>query len=149
LLDDHATVSAFEGGIVMKRLYAIWFAVLVLLAAATPVFAGVPARNCPTERSGWFKVDAQGWWDETVDGMAIAGIDVYVAGDPAKGYTSAFEQFAIDQGFVDAQALYEWAVGEQWLILDRNGDGYVCMRTLPINPANPGFFFGSIDNSAR
>ncbi len=133
----------------MRKLPSIVLAGGLALAIAAPVAAGVPQRNCPNENSGWNKVDVQGWWDESVDGFAIAGTLVYVGGDPNNGFTAAFDEFAVTFGFTDGEALYDFIVGEQWDSLDANGDGYVCMKAVPINIVNPGYFFQHIDNSAH
>lgn len=133
----------------MHRALAIVLGASCLLAAAAPVVAGVPQRNCPNAHSGWNKVDVDGWWAESVEGFVFAGIPVYVGGDPNDGFTAAFDAFAVDFGFADGQALYEFIVGAQWDDLDANGDGFVCMKALPINVVNPGYFFQHIDNSAR
>lgn len=133
----------------MRPLLALPLAVAMLVGSAVPTIAVKPARNCPNDSSGWVKVDPAGWWAETVEGFGLAGITVYVGGDPANGFTAAFDAFAVDVGFVDGQAFFEFIVGEQWDGIDVNQDGFACMKPTPINPANPGYFFNSIDNVAR
>ena len=133
----------------MKRLIAASLAASLLLAIAAPVLATSPGRGCPNESSGWNEVDAQGWWDRSVEGFELAGIPVYVGGDPAGGFTAEFEAFAVSIGFADAQAFYEVIVGPQFEGFDKNGDGFVCMKPAQIVPWNPGYFFFPIDNASN
>lgn len=133
----------------MRRLVSALLGISLVVASAIPAFASPPARNCPNPASGWVKVDRAAWWAESIDGFAIAGIEVYVGGDANNGFTPEFDQFSMDFGFADGQALFEFIVGEQFEGDDPNGDGLVCMKRNPINPANPGFFFSAIDNVAR
>jgi hypothetical protein len=133
----------------MRRIVSATFALALLVGSTLPAAAAQPARNCPNDHSNWMKVDRDGWWANSVAGFGIAGITVYVGDDPANGFDPEFDAFAVDFGFADGQALFDFILGEQWDDIDRNGDGLVCMKAKPINPANPGFFFGAIDNRAH
>ena len=133
----------------MRRIISAVLGSALLLSSAVPALAVQPARDCPNERSGWMKVDPAGWWAESVAGFEIAGIPVYVGGDPANGFTAEFDALAVAFGFADGQAFQDFILGEQWDGINGNADGFVCMKALPLNPANPGYFFGAIDNIAR
>lgn len=133
----------------MNRFIALLLGSALLVTTSSAVLAGKPARSCPNPASGWAKVDPAGWWEASVEGFAVAGIPVYVGGDPANGFTVEFDALAVSFGFADGQAFHDFILGEQWDGLDDNADGFVCMKAPPINPANPGFFFGAIDNVAR
>lgn len=127
-------------------------AVLAVLAAATlagTISAAPPERGCPNGTEEWMLVDQQGWWDETVDGFAIAGIQVYVNDDPGQGFTAEFDAFMSSFGFAGGQGLYDFVWGPQWDHLNHNGDAFVCMKPRPVTPGggNPGFFFNGRDNS--
>lgn len=127
-------------------------AVLAVLAAATlagTISAAPPERGCPNGTEEWMLVDQQGWWDETVVGFAIAGIQVYVNDDPGQGFTAEFDAFMSSFGFAGGQGLYDFVWGPQWDHLNHNGDAFVCMKPRPVTPGrgNPGFFFNGRDNS--
>ena len=130
------------------------FALLAALAcgaAALLVPGGAlgakPAGSCPAAASGFVQVDSAGWWERSVAGFAAAGIPVY---DQHGNYTAAFEAFARSVGFDDAAAFERFIRGEQFAGMDRNADGYVCMKAGP-HTAPPGFaayLFTGIDNNA-
>jgi hypothetical protein len=124
------------------------FSLLVPAIVASTAAAVPPSRGCPTE-SGYFLVDQQGWWDESVIGFGIAGIQVYVDDNPANGFTADFDALAAGAGFSDGQGLYDFIWGPQWDHLNHNGDAYLCMKRRPITPGggNPGFFFNGRDNA--
>jgi hypothetical protein len=133
----------------MSRTASIVLGVALVLGSAIPAFAAQPARECPNPTSGWSKVDRDGWWAASVEGFAIAGITVFVGGDATNGYTAEFDELAAEFGFADGAAFHDFILGEQWDGLNPNGDDYVCMKAVPINAANPGYLFSSIDNVAR
>ncbi|NJD28401.1 MAG: hypothetical protein FIA92_08895 [Chloroflexi bacterium] len=134
----------------MRRAIASLLGAAALVTmTAFPALAVKPDGQCPTAESGFVLVDQEGWWNETVAGFALAGIPVYVGGDPNAGFTVDFDAFAVGWGFADGQALYEYILGPQWDRLNINGDAYLCLRHPPVNPSNPGYFFTGIDNSAN
>jgi hypothetical protein len=133
----------------MRRFFAgiAGFAAVIVLAAA-PVAAGRPVATCPAEASGYFIVDQQEWWDVTVEGFEAEGINVYVGGDPANGFTDEFDEFAAVVGFGDGQGLYDFVWITQWQGIDKNDDLLVCMKRRPVTPGNPAYFFNGVDNTA-
>jgi hypothetical protein len=132
----------------MRRLISIALAAGMLLATAGAALAAKPALTCPADASGHELVDVDGWWANTVEGMALEGIEVYVDGNPANGYTGEFEALANDFGFDSAQAFVDFIYGPQWDAIDRNGDGYACMKPYPQTPGSPADLFNGTDNNA-
>lgn len=132
-----------------RRALSLLVGALAASVLAGPVLAAPPERGCPGGESGYFLVDRQGWWDETVVGFGIAGIQVYVDDNPANGFTAEFDALAAGAGFGDGQGLYDFIWGAQWDRLDHNADGYLCMKRRPVTPGggNPGFFFNGRDNA--
>lgn len=108
-----------------------------------------PIASCPEGGSAHDLVDQQTWWDRTVAGFETEGIDVYVDGDPGKGFTADFESFSAAAGFGSAQGLYDFVWIEQWQHIDKNGDLLVCMKARPQTPGNPAYFFNGTDNVAN
>ena len=49
-------------------------AALLLVSSASLALAEKPNHGCPAEPSGYFLVDVDGWWENTVLGFEIAGI---------------------------------------------------------------------------
>ena len=133
----------------MRRISSIALGLMLVLGSAVPALAVKPDRNCPNAATNFELVDPAGWWNNTVDGFAIAGIDVYVGGDPINGFTAEFDEVAVAFGFADGQAFYDFIVGDQFDGLDGNSDGWVCMKPAPVNPSNPGYIFTAIDNVAN
>lgn len=132
----------------MRRI-ATAVALGALLALVPGVALAVkPVGACPNDASGYVLVDQQTWWDRTVAGFETEGIHVYVGGDPANGFTTEFEAFAVDFGFADAQGLYDFVWIDQWIGIDKNDDLMVCMKDRPHTPGNPAYFFGGVDDTA-
>ena len=94
--------------------------------------------------SGWFPVDRDGWWTNTVSGFEAEGIPVYEPDDVT--FTEEFEQFVADVlGFADAESLEAYIRGEQFASIDKNQDDVVCMRSIPGRGALA-YLFGAMDN---
>jgi hypothetical protein len=129
----------------MKRLAIAATAVLVLAGLAAAPVAARPDFACPADASGKLRVDADEWWDRSVVGWAEAGIPVYDGAD----YSAAFDAWAQDFGFADGAAIEAFVRGEQWERIDKNGNGYVCMRDQPNTPGIPGYIFNGTDDNAR
>lgn len=132
----------------MRRFASTVLAFALLLAMAVPALAARPVANCPAGASGYVIVDQQEWWDRTVAGFVAEGIPVYVGGIPANGFTEAFDDFATAAGFDGAQGLYDFVWIDQWMAIDKNDDLMVCMKSRPITPGNPAYFFNGVDNTA-
>ena len=90
-------------------------------------------------------VDRDSWWDNTVVGFEAEGITVY---DPSGNYTEEFDALAAAFGFSGGAALEDFVRNEQFLQMDRNGDGTLCMKALPEAPEIPDYFFMGTDNRA-
>jgi hypothetical protein len=110
--------------------------------------AARPLGDCPAAASGYFLVGQQQWWDNTVAGFEAEGIEVYVDGDPANGFTAEFDEFAAAAGFGDGQGLHDFVWIDQWAAIDKNDDLLVCMKPRPVTPGNPAYFFNGVDNTA-
>ncbi len=133
----------------MRRFIGVLMATAALLAiTVAPALAARPDAGCPAVASGYVIVDQQEWWDRTVDGFIAEGIPVYVGGDPANGFTEEFDEFATAAGFDGAQGLYDFVWVDQWLAIDKNDDLMVCMKSRPVTPGNPAYFFNGVDNTA-
>ena len=119
----------------------------VILATLTPstAFGQKPTTSCPAEASGWFLVDRDEWWENTVAGFELEGIEVY---DEFDNFTTEFEEFAVAFGFDSGAALEEFVRFEQWAVIDKNENDLLCMKVLPQTPGIAGYFFGGIDDSA-
>jgi hypothetical protein len=130
-------------------------ALLLSLLAPGIARAGAPIGECPNGTAayfpGWGTTDKQLWWDRTVAGFEIEGIDVYedgVTGNPGSGFTADFDLFADLAGFDGAAGLYDFVWVTQWDHIDKNGDGVICMHDRPHTRGNPAYFFNGIDNTA-
>jgi hypothetical protein len=133
----------------MRRFIGVLMATAALVAiTAVPALAARPDAECPAAASGYLIVGQQEWWDRTVDGFISEGIEVYVGGDPANGFTEEFDAFATAAGFDGAQGLYDFVWVDQWMAIDKNDDLMVCMKSRPITPGNPAYFFNGVDNTA-
>lgn len=128
----------------MKRL-VIGMTTLALLAivAAAPV-AARPGYGCPTGASGFVRVDRDGWWDRSVAGWAEEGIEVY-DGD---GYSAEFDAWAAAFGLVDGAGVEAYVRGAQWDAMDKNTNGWLCMRDQPNTQGSPGYLFVGVDDNA-
>jgi len=133
----------------MRRLTPLVLGLLLVVGSAVPALAAQPDRDCPNAATTFELVDPAGWWANTIDGFAIAGIDVYVGGDPNNGFTAEFDEVSVAFGFADGQAFYEAIIGGNFDRIDGNDDGLVCMKPAPVNPSNPGYIFTAIDNVAN
>jgi hypothetical protein len=136
------------GGSEMRRTASLFGLVAALVLVPGVALAARPVAGCPAENSGYAIVDQQTWWDRTVAGFEAEGIPVYVGGDPANGFTAAFETFAAEAGFGSAQGLYDFVWITQWQKLDKNGDLMLCMKDRPHTAGNPAYFFTGVDNTA-
>ena len=133
----------------MRRLILSAAAAALLLAATASVGLGVkPSNGCPSETSGFFLVDRDGWWEVTVAGFETEGIPVYEPGTAT--FTAAFNAFAADFGFGDGAGLEAFVRGPQWDAFDHNQNGLTCMKARPTTPGvgNPAYFFNGIDDQS-
>jgi hypothetical protein len=112
------------------------------VAAAFTVFvpasasAAKPSNGCPVARSGFDRVDRDGWMNQTLIGFAEEGIETPEQLDAA----------ANSFGFENWDALAAYIVGEQWDSIDLNGNDFVCMKNNPNTPGNPGYLFIGLDD---
>jgi hypothetical protein len=127
----------------MQRL-ALAGAIVLALASAAPVLAK-PANACPDEASGHDRVTIDEWWDRSVAGWAEEGIAVY---DATGDYTAEFDAWAQAFGLADGAAVEAFVRGPQWLTIDRNGNGFGCMKDLKNTNGTPGWIFVGIDDNA-
>ena len=130
----------------MRRLIHSTLAATFLIAASSGIALGAkPTNSCPSETSGYFLVDVDGWWDVTVDGFEAEGIPVYESDGVT--YTDAFNEFAVGFGLADGAELEAFVRGPQWESIDRNGNGWGCMKARPTTPGNgtPAFLFNGMD----
>lgn len=133
----------------MRRMATLVGLIAALALAPGAALAARPVAACPARASGYTLVDQQTWWDRTVAGFEAEGIPVYVGGDPANGFTGAFEAFSVDAGFGSAQGLYDFVWMDQWMGIDKNRDLLVCMKDRPHTPGNPAFYFNGVDNTSH
>jgi hypothetical protein len=131
----------------MRRTATLLGLMAALALVPGVVLAARPVAGCPNDPSGYALVSQQTWWDRTVAGFEAEGIPVYVGGDPANGYTAAFEAFSADAGFGTAEGLHDFVWVTQWVKLDKNGDLLLCMKDRPHTPGNPAYFFNGVDNT--
>ena len=129
----------------MKRLVVSAAAVLMLSALLAAPVAARPPHACPADASQLQRVDVDEWWDRSVVGWAEAGITVYDGSD----YSAEFDAWAQSVGFADGAAVEGFVRNAQWAEIDKNGNGYVCMRDQPNTPGTPGFIFVGVDDNAR
>ena len=107
--------------------------VLVFILAA-PAMASKPTEGCPAAVSGWVRVDGEGWSAGTVAGILEEGLTV-------EGEAERF-------GFGDDLGSFKAFVIAGALSLDRNANGFICMKDVPNTPGHPGFIFGAVDDMA-
>ena len=130
----------------MRRIPIVVAVTLLAVALAGPAAAaGKPSQTCGNAASGYFVVNVDEWWDITVDGFEAAGITVY---EDDGTFTQEFEEFAAAAGFGDGAGLEHFVRVDQWAGIDHNGNGLVCMKTRPITPGNPAYFFNGVDDEA-
>ena len=131
----------------MRRMLLSVVAATLLLAAITTVALGAkPSNGCPSDASGYFRVDRDGWWNETVAGFELAGIPVYEADGTT--FTAEFDAFAAAFGLVDGAGLEAFVRGPQWDTFDKNQNDFTCMKPRPVTPGNPGYLFNGIDDQS-
>ncbi len=121
-------------------------AALLLVSSASIALAAKPSNGCPADPSGYFLVDIDGWWDNTVLGFEIAGIPVYE--DDGVTFTAAFNEFSAAFGLADGAALEAYVRGPQWDAFNKNETEFVCMKSRPVTPGNPGWKFNGVDDQA-
>jgi hypothetical protein len=102
----------------------------MVLGLCVPAAAAKPSVGCPMP-AGWVQVDAEGWWDATVEGTLEEGLTLEEAADLF--------------GFDSVAALKEDTIAGA-LSFDRNGNGLICKKEMP--PALPAYFFNLIDDQA-
>jgi len=133
----------------MRRLVISTLAAILLLCGSSAIALGVkPSNSCPSSTSGYFLVDVDGWWEVTVDGFEAEGIPVYESDGVT--YTDEFNDFAIGFGLASGAELEAYVRGPQWANIDRNGNGWGCMKARPTTPGNgtPAFLFNGTDDAS-
>jgi hypothetical protein len=130
------------------KLLRVAIALALALVAAVPsaALAVKPTYACPSEDSSFFVVTLAQWWEISVDGFEAEGIPVYEADGVT--FTGAFDELAAGAGFGDGQGLHDFIWGPQWDAIDKNGNGYGCMKRRPHTPGNPSYFFTGVDDAA-
>ena len=121
-------------------------AALLLVSSAAVALAAKPSNGCPADSSGYFLVDIDGWWENTVLGFEIAGIPVYE--DDGETFTAEFNEFSAAFGLVDGAGLEAFVRGPQWDAFNKNETPFVCMKARPVTPGNPGYLFNGVDDQA-
>ncbi len=133
----------------MRRLLRSLLAATILLAlTATTVIGAKPSTGCASASSGFFLVDRDGWWAETVDGFEAEGIPVYEADGVT--FTAEFDAWAAGFGLADGAALEAYVRGPQWDAFDHNQNGFTCMKRRPTTPGvgNPAYIFNGVDDQS-
>jgi hypothetical protein len=131
----------------MPRLrYPILAATLASLLISTVAVAAKPATTCPAAASGYFVVDVGQWWDNTVAGFEAEGIDVYE--EDGVTFTAAFDELAASLGLGDGAGLETFVKVDQWAEIDKNENGYSCMKVRPHTPGNPAYLFNGVDDQS-
>jgi hypothetical protein len=125
----------------MRRSRSI--AVLAGVVLAASIVPSAVARSnvgggCASEASGFVRVDAEGWWERTVDygfggdtGLAVEVLAPLIGVDATLQAVSG----AIQDGIIAT-----------W---DKNGNGFVCWKDMQDTPGIPPWVFNGIDDSSR
>jgi hypothetical protein len=129
-----------------RRLRILFGVILVAALTAAPAAAAKPSYTCPAAASGFERLDADGWWDSTVELFVENGIEVYEADGVT--FTAEFEAWVQAAGFASAAELEFFVTVIQWAGLDANGNGYACMQPLPTTPGLPFFIVNGLDDAA-
>jgi hypothetical protein len=120
----------------------------VLLVSAAPAVAAPPSKSCPPGASGYVAVPVDWAW-QSGDGLPAAGDDpawdFALAGFVAEGLTA--EEVAALFGFGSVEELYGFALDDRRAI-DRDANGWVCLKDLPDTPGIPAFIFQFVDDRA-
>ncbi len=101
----------------------------------------VPPR--PRAGSWWCGTE---WWDRTVAGFELEGIDVYE--DDGVTFTAEFDEFAAGFGLGDGAGLEQFVKVDQWDDINKNGNDVVCMKEWPNTQDTPAYFFGGVDDQS-
>jgi hypothetical protein len=132
----------------MRRLLHALVTALVLSLTLTAIVIGAkPSTGCPSDASGFVRVDRDGWWAASVEGFEIEGIDVYE--NDGVTFTAEFDEFAVSFGFADGVALQEFILVTNWPNIDGNGNGFTCMK--PFAEQGKGweaYFFNAVDDQS-
>ena len=130
----------------MRRMAVSTFAAaLLLVLSATVAVAAKPSHTCPAAASGYLLVDADGWWENTVEGFEAAGIPVY---EDDGTFTAEFDAFGAAFGLGDGAGLEAFVRGAQWDAFNKNDTELVCMKPRPVTPGNPPYFFNGVDDQS-
>ena len=123
----------------MRRRISISLALAVLVGSLTAgsALASKPTNTCPSSDSGYFMVDVEEWWQITVEGVQAEGIA-----------EEDYDAFAASLGFADWADLEYFVKVTQWAVIDKNGNGYGCMKRRPHTPGNPYYFFNGVDDQS-
>jgi len=124
-------------------------AVGALIAAAAPAALAVPpAKGCPASASSYIAVPVDRAW-RPGDGLPDEGDDpawdLAVAGFAEEGLTA--DEVAALFGFESVEELYGFALDDRRAI-DRDANGWVCLKDLPNTPGIPAFIFQFVDDRA-
>jgi hypothetical protein len=132
----------------MRRLLASLAALSVLLVSAAPALAAPPSKACPPGASGYAAVPVDWVW-QPGDGLPAAGDDpawdLALAGIAAEGFTA--EEVAELFGLGSVEELYGFALDDRRAI-DRDANGWVCLKDLPDTPGIPAFIFQVVNDRA-
>ena len=132
----------------MRRLVASLAALAFLVGSTASVAAAPPPKSCPPGASGYVAVPVDWAW-KFGDGLPPAGDDPAwdraLAGFAAEGLTA--EEVAALFGFASVEELYGFALDDRRAI-DRDANGWVCLKDLPDTPGIPTFIFQFVDDRA-
>jgi hypothetical protein len=132
----------------MRRvLPALVTAMVMSLTFSAVAFGAKPGTGCPSDASGFVRVDRDGWWVATVEGFEIEGIDVYE--EDGVTFTADFDAFAMSFGFADGAALQEFILVINWPTVDKNGNGFMCKKLFPEQGnGKTAYFFNAVDDQS-
>jgi hypothetical protein len=120
----------------------------LIVAAAPAAVAAPPAKGCPPSASGYAAVPVDWAW-RPGDGLPPAGDDaawdLALAGFAEEGLTA--DEVAGLFGFGSVEELYGFALDDRRAI-DRDANGWVCLKDLPDTPGIPAFIFQFVDDRA-
>jgi len=132
----------------MRRLVAPLAALMFLVGSTAPAAAAPPSKSCPPGSSGYVAVPVDWAW-KFGDGLPAADADpawdLALTGFAAEGLTA--EEVAALFGFGSVEELYGFALDDRRAI-DRDANGWVCLKDLPDTPGIPAFIFQFIDDRA-
>ena len=130
----------------VRTLVSILLLAVALLVAPLNVAAGSPNAACANASSGFIRMDRDAWWANTLEGFVNEGLDVY---DQNGEFTAEFDAFAASFGFGDGAGLEYFVRVTQWAAIDKNENGFTCLKERPDTKGNPDYFVTGVDDSAH